>query len=35
MAQWAKVPAAKANNLNSNPGTHLIEREGYLPKVVL
>jgi hypothetical protein len=27
MAQWAKLPAIKADNLSSITGTHIIEKE--------
>ena len=35
MAQWAQALAVKTDNLISIPGTHTVEGESRLPKVVL
>lgn len=33
MAQWVKMPAAKHNDLSSNPWYHMVEGENLLSKL--
>lgn len=35
IAQWVKALATNSNDWSSTPGTHMVERENHLLKVVL